>query len=161
MLMSNVMQTAKPGCYIRVERTPLVVEVAASLLQHGLDGHALFFLCSDEFPMKLGALSLRSACLLDLVRERVRYKYYILKTEINPIRWTRWLRHLRALGADECTAASSWTWASRTGPDRPQKARRSTKVCTRLRLWPRRRRLLREGASQAACASGSTISTDS
>jgi hypothetical protein len=44
VLMShNVMQTAKPGCYIRVERTPLVVEVPTSLLQHGLDGHALFF----------------------------------------------------------------------------------------------------------------------
>jgi site-specific recombinase XerD len=79
-------------------------------LHIGLAEQALFLLKVLNLAMKLGAPLLRSARLLDRLRERIRYKHYSLRTEESYLYWVRFfvrwhgLRHPRDIGAPEIEA---------------------------------------------------------
>jgi hypothetical protein len=47
--MHNLIYPAKPDEYNRSESTNIVVETAANLLQHGLNGYRLFFYAEINF----------------------------------------------------------------------------------------------------------------
>lgn len=78
---------------------------------------------STKFPLKpckpTERPPLKSARLLDQLRERIRYKHYSIRTEEAYVYWVRGfvrfqgMKHPKDMGADEVTAFLSWLAAER------------------------------------------------